>query len=473
MYGSATREDEVVLENVPRLADVAQLKRILSNHRVDIAIRGRRRYLARLVPHAAPSARFTGCRPDASYLITGGLGILGLEIGKWLAEQGARHVVLTGRTPLPPRDEWDSPPAGSAHDAEVARKIAGIRAIEWLGATVHVAALDVADEPATAAFFGNFGASIPPLGGIVHAAATMGAARLREMSAAALAEMIRPKADGAWVLHRLTEDMTLDFFVLFSSISALIGTTDLGHYAAANSTLDAFAQYRRARGLTALSVNWGAWANLRGSEQHKEAFARSGMGLLASRSAFDLLGRLIAGDVARAVVADVDWKTFKPVYEVRRRRPFLDAVDAPYAVSPPQPERATLRDELAAIEPDRQADAILTHVRAAAAGVLGLAARQLDPNRGFFDLGMDSLLSVELRRRLEASTGLALPGTLTFKYPSVTAVADFLGAELLAPAAAQSAASAPAPAADTDAGADDLSEDDLAALLASKLAQIQ
>jgi myxalamid-type polyketide synthase MxaE and MxaD len=200
------------------------------------------------------------------------------------------------------------------------------------------------------------------------------------------------------------------------------------------------------------------------------------MRLLDSREALDLLGRLIAAGEHRAVVADVDWTTFKPIYETRRRRPLLDRVGAVPAPAVARPV-TTLRDELGAVEPDRQPEVILAHVRAAAAGVLGLAARQLDPHRGFFELGMDSLLSVELRRRLEASTGLALPGTLTFKYPTVGAIADVLASELIAspPAAVTAApAAAPAPAAAAaDADADDLSEDDLAALLASKLAQIQ
>ena len=429
-----------------------------------IALWGGRQYVARLTPDAAPVTAFTGCRADGSYLITGGLGVLGLEIAKWLAQQGARHVVLTGRSPVPPRESWDALPDGS----EDARKIAGIRAIEWLGATVHTASVDIADEAAATAFFRNFGDSIPPLRGVVHAAAVMGAAKLREMSPAALADMIRPKADGAWVLHRLTQHADLDFFVLFSSISAVIGTTDLGHYAAANGTLDAFAEYRRDRGLPALSVNWGAWESLRGSEQHKDVFARSGMGLLAAPAALEVLGRLIAGHVTRAVVAQVDWRKFKPVYEARRRRPFLDVIAGPAVTAVAQPT-AMLRDELSGAEPERQADVILSHVRGAAAGVLGLAAKQLDPQRGFFELGMDSLLSVELRRRLESSTGLVLPGTLTFKYPTVAAIAAYLTAELVAAVPVSSPVLTGAPTRE----ADDLSEDDLAALLASKLAQIR
>jgi myxalamid-type polyketide synthase MxaE and MxaD len=301
----------------------------------------------------------------------------------------------------------------------------------------------------------------------------MGAAPLRDMSAATLAGMLRPKARGAWTLHRLTEDVDLDFFVLFSSISALLGTTDLGHYAAANSMLDTFAEYRRARGLTAVSINWGAFENLRGSDAHKDVFARSGMRSLSAGPALDALGRMIASGATRAVIASVDWNRFKPVYESRRRRPFLDEVGISGAPTLAALAAATLRDEVLAAEPDRQHDVILAHVRTAAAGVLGLAARQLDPHRGFFDLGMDSLLSVELRRRLEASTGLSLPGTLTFKYPTVAAIAGFLADELLSQRAAPASGVAALSEAPADADDDDLSEDDLATLLASKLAQIQ
>jgi len=304
----------------------------------------------------------------------------------------------------------------------------------------------------------------------------MGAARLRDMTQAALLEMLKPKARGAWVLHRLTQETELDFFVLFSSISALIGTADLAHYAAANSFLDSFAEYRKARGLAAVSINWGAWENLRGSEQHKDVFARSGMRLLASAAAFEALGRILANGETRAVVASVDWRTFKPVYESRARRPFLDEVGKTAAPDAPEAVTATLRDEVAAAEPDRQHEVLVAHVRAAAAAVLGLAPRQLDPQRGFFDLGMDSLLSVELRRRLEGSTGMPLPGTLTFKYPTVAAIAEFLAGEWLATADAGSTDAAltilPGTAA-SDTDVDDLSEDDLATLLASKLAQIQ
>jgi acyl transferase domain-containing protein len=433
-----------------------------------LALRGGTRYAPRLKRAPQFDRAFAGCRPDASYLVTGGLGVIGLEIARWLAMNGARHVVLVGRTGVPARSEWDSLVDGS----EAARRVAGIREIERAGATVHVAAVDISDYRDAAALVKSFGTSMPPLRGIVHAAATMGAAKLRGMTPAALAAMLKPKARGAWVLHRLTEDIELDFFVLFSSVSALLGTADLAHYGAANAVLDGFAEYRRSRGLTAVSINWGAWENLRGSAEHKDVFARSGMRSLPIAAALEALGNVLASDTGRAVIAAVDWNTFKPVYEAKGRRPFLGDVDAGGAAQPsaqPPQERATLHDEIAVLDPESHRDAIVAHVRAAAAAVLGLAPRQVDPARGFFDLGMDSLLSVELRRRLEASTGLPLPTTLTFKYPTVAAIADYL---LEQRGGQQPAATAPGDQPTTPEDGE-LSEEELATLLASKLSQIR
>jgi acyl transferase domain-containing protein len=420
------------------------------------------RYVPRLVASAAPTVTFAGCRPDASYLVTGGLGTLGLQIARWLAERGARHLVLAGRKGLPDRSTWDSLSAGT----EVQRQAEAIRAIEGLGATVDVAAADIADERDAGMLFERFGRSAPPLRGIVHAAAAMGGGRLRDMSVDALAEILRPKATGTCLLHALGERHELDFFVLFSSISSLIGTADLGHYAAANSFLDAFAGYRRAAGRPATSINWGPWQGVRGSADHLDVFARSGMRSMAAAGALAALGRAIADTPANAVVASVDWATFKPVYEARRRRPFLDTIHTSVPRAEAQP---TLIEALRQVEPDRRRDVIAAHVRAQAAAVLGLPAAHLDSRKGFFDLGMDSLMSVELRRRLEGSTGLALPATLTFKYATVAALAEFLDGEL--PGGAPPAPASPAASVVGDE--DDLSEDEIAMLLAEKLAQIR
>ena len=434
-----------------------------------VAVRKGLRYVARLERVPVAGTQPVRLKADGAYLVTGGLGILGLKIARWLAEQGARHLTLMGRTGLPDRATWTSVP----EESPVFRQIAGIRAIERLGATVDVAALDIADEAQLTGYLERFGRTAPPLRGIVHAASAAGAGRLHELPINALMAMLRPKVAGTWALHRATEAQDLDFFVLFSSMAALLGSVDLGHYAAANSFLDSFAPYRRSTGRAAVSINWGAWADMRDRADREEVFASSGMRFMAADRALAALGRLRMSDVPQWGVASVDWTTFKPLYEARRRRPFLDHITAGDASSPvaKKGDHAILRRLEAASAEDRWT-LLSDHVKAAAAAVLGLAADQIDVRKGLFDLGMDSLMSVELKSRLEAAIGCALPTTLTFKYPTVVALTDFLGERLgFEPVTAK--ASDVQAESTRESSRDDLSEDDLAALLTERLEQLQ
>ena len=288
----------------------------------------------------------------------------------------------------------------------------------------------MADEDAVTGYLDRFGRTAPPLRGIVHAASGSGSGRLRDLPIDALMAMLRPKVAGTWALHRATETQDLDFFVLFSSMAALLGSVDLGHYAAANSFLDSFAPYRRSTGRAAVSINWGAWEDMRDRADREEVFSSSGMRFMPFDRALAALGRLRASDVPQMGVASVDWATFKPLYKARRRRPFLDRITAGDGslTVPRQDDRAIARS-LEAVSAEDRWTLLSEHVRAAAAAVIGLPAEQIDVRKGLFDLGMDSLMSVELKSRLEAATGCALPTTLTFKYPTVVALTDFLGRE--------------------------------------------
>ncbi len=434
-----------------------------------VALRKGLRYAARLERVPVAGTQPVTLKADGAYLVTGGLGILGLKIALWLAEQGARHLTLMGRTGLPDRATWTSVP----EESPVFRQIAGIRAIERLGATVDVAALDIADEAQLTGYLGRFGRTAPRLCGIVHAASAAGSGRLHEMPINALMAMLRPKVAGTWALHRATETQDLDFFVLFSSMAALLGSVDLGHYAAANSFLDSFASFRRSTGRAAVSINWGPWADMRDRADREEVFASSGMRFMAADGALAALGRLLTSNVPQWGVASVDWTTFKPLYEARRRRPFLDHIAAANASSPVAKEgdHAIVRRLEAASAEDRRI-LLSDHVRAAAAAVLGLAVDQIDVRKGLFDLGMDSLMSVELKSRLETTIGCALPTTLTFKYPTVVALTDFLGERLGFEPATAEASDVRAESAG-ESSRDDLSEDDLAALLTERLEQLQ
>jgi polyketide synthase 12/polyene macrolide polyketide synthase/epothilone polyketide synthase D len=436
-----------------------------------VAIRGGDRYVARLVRAPGVTASPTSIRADGAYLITGGLGLIGLRIARWLVEQGARHLVLTSRTGLPAREA--RPSLSPAVDAD--RQVAAVRALEEMGAAVRCVAVDVADEIGMRAVFDRFGTSDPPLRGIIHAATASGSQRLREMPVEALTTMLRSKVAGTWVLHRLSERHELDFFVLFSSISSLVGAINLGHYAAANNFLNTFAQYRRAAGLPVVAINWGSWQDMRVGSSQQQVFAGSGMLPMLPDRALQELGRFLAPDTAELVVASVDWKTFKAVYEAKRRRPLLDRIAVTSTSAPASSHDARVLAALDAANPDDRHELLVAHVRATASAVLGLAPEQVDPNKGLFDHGMDSLMSVELKARLEQSLRHELPTTMAFKYPTVAALAAFLERELFPPDSSTGNALARG---DRQAAAeqmphDDMSEDDLASLLLDRLEQIR
>ena len=222
-----------------------------------LAFRHGQRYVARLV-HAPSSGQKLPFRwrPDGSYLITGGLGDLGLLVALWMVEQGARRLILLGRTQLPPRSTWNNIEEGS----HLARQVGAIRALEGLGASVHLAAVDVADEGQLHTFLDEFHAEgWPPIRGVVHLAGIAQGQTLLDLNLTTLNAVLRPKVIGGWLLHHILKDGPLDFFVLFSSAASLLGVLGQGqgHYAAANAFLDALAYHRQALGFPALSINWG------------------------------------------------------------------------------------------------------------------------------------------------------------------------------------------------------------------------
>jgi myxalamid-type polyketide synthase MxaE and MxaD len=293
----------------------------------------------------------------------------------------------------------------------------------------------------------------------------------------ALTAVLGPKVTGAWLLHELGRNLPLDFFVLFSSTTALIGSGRLGHYAAANQFLDALAHQRRSEGRCALSVNWGTWDEMRTvSDAERRSFAQAGLLPMRTGDALGALGRLAGGPAAQVMVASVDWDALIDLYELKRPRLLLADLRARPSAAPSRADRprpVDLAARLEGLSGGARRDLLLAHVRAVAAAVLGLSEARIDPEQGLFDMGMDSLMAVDLKTRLEAEVGHRLPSTLTFNYPTVAALAGYLADEVLGSRpAGPSAPPAPAPVV-SDASRDDLTEDELAALLAEKLGRLR
>ncbi len=485
------------LVDLPRLSEntgseaeitAALLQEMLASDSEDqVALREGRRYVVRLVRSPADAARSNPLTltPDATYLITGGLGSLGLRLARWLTTQGARHLVLTSRTDLPERSAW----ASVSPDSAIGRRIAAVRDLEERGAKIHVAKADVADEDRMSRLWEELGRHHPPLRGIIHAAGILGAHELADLKAEECHEVLRSKVQGAWVLHQFAQARkgapeALDFFVLFSSGAAVWGSQGLGDYAAANHFLDALAQHRAALGLPALSINWGWWeGDGLVSEGLAQLFGRIGLKGLPSEQALDALAYLLETGATQKTVAAVDWTVFGPIFEAKRRRPLLEVV-----VGRPQVRMKTGEAEekkgSVLLEQMQRASAIekrpLLHgyIRAQVAEILGFASPgRIDPAQGFFKMGMDSIMTVQLRTRLESALECSLPPTVAFEYPTVDGLTKFLAETVINLDAPRSAAVVPPPPENEEEAPEvpqvELSEDELVELLEKKLEKMQ
>ncbi|MGA8478696.1 MAG: acyltransferase domain-containing protein [Chthoniobacterales bacterium] len=421
---------DIAVDGDPRvLAGRIAVERCFPDGEDQVALSEDLRLVPRLVAARPPSPTPMVIKPDCSYLITGGLGGLGPHIAGWLVDRGARYVILSGRRGLPERGTWgELTPSHQSYE-----QVAAIQKLERQGATVHVEKVDVADRGQMEALFERVRLSSVPLRGIIHAAADIKFCPLREMSGDALHAAMRAKVEGSWLLHELSCNLPLDFFVLFSSATALFGASRIGHYAASNQFLDFLAHWRRAAGLPALSVNWGAWEEIRLLGENRDEVKRFGLKTMPTNLALQALSFLASEGVAQRMVADVAWDVLMQAFETRGRRNFFDHLSVkPVAEQKADALGPSWIERLDRIAPEDRRESVLNLVAGETRRVLGLnAEEQLDPDRGLFELGMDSLMSVQLKGRLEKCVGCTLPATLTFTYPTVHALTDFLLDEVL------------------------------------------
>ncbi|MBV9445024.1 MAG: SDR family NAD(P)-dependent oxidoreductase, partial [Streptosporangiaceae bacterium] len=373
-----------------------------------------------------------GWVPRGSVLITGGTGAIGAHVARWAAGRGAARAVLASRS---------GPDAEGV--AALAAELAGT------GTAVAVVACDVAWRAHAAGIVSWIGASGPRLSAVIHTAGKGQATALNDTSVTEFAEVWAAKAAGVAHLDELTAELDLEAFVLFSSISATWGAGLQPAYAAANMFLDAIAERRHGRGLAAMSVAFGPWGGggMRGEDG--EQLARRGLRLLYPDLVINALGQAIDAGEHLVTVADVDWAKFAPAFTVRRPSPLisdLPEVTRALAVAEAAAEAAAdtgraLTQQLAGLAEAEQVRVLTGVVRSEAAAVLGHpSADAVEEGRAFSEMGFDSLTAVELRNRLNAVSGLRLPATLLFDYPTPVAAAQFVRSQLAGAPAAPSAA---------------------------------
>ncbi|MDZ8033649.1 type I polyketide synthase [Nostoc sp. DedSLP04] len=497
-----------------------------------IAQRQGQRYVARLVRHrTVEKSEQVTIRAEGSYLITGGLGALGLQVAHWLVERGVRHLVLISR-------QSPTPTVTNAFSYAASEAIAKM---EQTGAKVIVEQADVSSREEMTRIFAKIQAQLPPLRGVIHAAGVLDDGILQQQSWESFVKVMTPKVQGAWLLHELTQDMSLDWFVCFSSMVAWMGAAGQGNYAAANAFLDALSHYRQALGLPGLSVQWGPWSGSYGritplnppfprgekeksssldefykhnrntalergekekssslpftrggfgwgnsttgndsitsvyrvgsepggmtsrlSQQLQQRFVESGFNFISQPEGLQILEQLMAESIAQVGVIPINWPRFFQQNSAATTSPFLEVFQQQFRQQTGE-HSPFLEQWKATPVPDRRA-LLMSYVRSLLARVLGISdPQQIKPQQPLFDLGIDSLMVLDLKNQLQMSIGKTLRSTLLFDYPTLDALVAYLEREMLEqPCETESAGS------HIDELAD-LSEDEVFALLASEL----
>ncbi|MFJ8677654.1 type I polyketide synthase [Streptomyces sp. NPDC093589] len=404
----------------------------------EMALRTSGTFGRRLVRATPSGAERVPWQPGGTALITGGTGGLGSHVARWLADGGAEHLVLTSRS---------GPAAPGAEQLRAE--------LTALGARVTIAACDVSDRDALAALLKDLDAAGSPVQAVFHTAGVLDDGVIDTLTADRASTVLRPKAAAALNLHELTKNRDLNAFVLFSSFAGTLGGPGQGSYAAANAFLDALAEQRRAAGLAATSVAWGPWAGGGLVDDVTEArLRRNGMPTMAPESAIAALQQALDLGDAFVAVADIDWERLAasspsgpsaPVLaELPEIRGILDAGTG--ATTGPEDE-SPLAERLAGLSDSDAEQALVELIGTEVAAVLGYPGPEsVETDRAFRELGFDSLTAVDLRNRLTSATGMRLPVTLVFDYPTVTSLAQYIHTEVAGtrPAAPESKAG-PAP----------------------------
>ena len=359
-----------------------------------------------------------GLREDRTYLVTGGLGGIGCAVAGQLADRGAKTIVLNGRRV----------PDAFAEDT--------IRALEARGVTVRVELADMTDGAAVDAMLARLDAELPPLAGVIHSVGVLSDGALANQSWERFEKVLWPKVLGAWHLHRATEDRDLDLFILFSSVVGILGSAGQANHAAANAYLDRLAAHRRARGLPGQAMAWGAWSGVGEAEEQRDRIedhlAARGVRWVTPQQGLRAFDQLLSQDLTTAAVTAVDWSVYAESFGAS---PALlqdlltrTTVDNKPATAAPETD---LLSRLRSVPSGEREEVLVDFIRKELQSVLRLSAPP-SPTARFFDLGMDSLMAVELRNRLNRGFAGAYvaSNTVVFDYPDLVALGRFLAGEI-------------------------------------------
>jgi len=348
---------------------------------------------------------------DGTYLITGGLGGFGLAVGQWLVDRGARNLVLAGR-----------------HGASSAAAEAAIGAMREAGATVVVAKVDVTKAAQIAAVLADIRQSMPPLRGVIHAAMVLDDALLLQLDGARMRRVMAPKVIGGWNLHTQTLADPLDFFVSFSSFTSMIGNPGQANYVAANAFLDALAYQRRLQGLPALTVNWGAVSDV-GYVSHNpdvgQKLEHVGVKSLPAPELLNILDALHQHNAVQIGVAHIDWQQLARVQLIKQSPRFTYLTEATPG-DDGEGDSGSLVSALLAVDPAEREQFLSTQIRDLLARVLGMPPAKLDVEQPLLNLGIDSLMAVEIGNQIQAMVGVEVPMMKLMEGLSIAGLSEYV-----------------------------------------------
>jgi len=396
----------------------------------EVAYRKGGRYVSRLMRRKTTVSDLPPqFRADASYLITGGLGALGLLTARWMATRGAKRLILMGRSRVPHRSQWESVKPGDA----AAKTVRSIRELEATGTQITLAPVDVSDARELRKFFDDFDREAwPPIRGVVHSAGLVRDALMMHMDAETFRAVLRPKVAGALALHRLTERYPLDFFVTYSSIGSVVASTGQANYAAANAFLDALAAYRRSLGMPSMSINWGPWAVGMVSELNLiEDLTSRGMTPITPTRGMQMMDRLFGRKEPQIAALNADWPA------IFDRQPIIPPMilhlgaDQQSALDGDvKTNEASVRDRVLDASPAERQPLVEEYLQDVTARVLRLNRAKLEPGDSMISLGMDSLMAIELKNRIELTLGVTLSVVELLQGLTISEIATRLAAQL-------------------------------------------
>ena len=356
-------------------------------------------------------------KPDAAYLITGGLGGFGRVLAEWLVAAGARHLVLTSRS--------------GAATPETVAFVAGLVA---RGIDTAVVKADIGSPKDVQELISGLRTSKTPLKGIFHLAMVIDDAPLSALTAERLRTVMAPKAHGAWLLHESTQGMDLDCFVMFSSVSSIFGNPAQGNYSAANAFLDSLAYHRRALGQPALAINWGVLGGegyVARNERVAEFLARQGTDALTPAEVTSLMDSFLAAHTTHVAAIRVDWAKWRQSFRGMQDNPLVERIFAAGVESQESSSGShDWRTKIQAAAPDGRHTVISEAVRDVVGAVLRVKPDSLREDQPLTDLGLDSLMGVEIETMLETSTGVALPPTSLMRARTIGQIATLIAEQL-------------------------------------------